>query len=97
LARCAGCGHTLKTVRAPRAHGRYVVSYYCKDAASASCPERAYVHADELDAFVEQWFTEAISTVPRMVDIVSVGVELEKGSPDDGGGTTAPLCRERPH
>jgi len=82
LARCAGCGKTLKTVRRRRADGSFVTSYYCKDAASASCPERAFVRAHELDAFIEQWFTEAIRTVPRMVDVVSVGVELEKAQAD---------------
>lgn len=78
LARCQGCGRTLKTVRRKRADGSYVVSYFCKDAASEPCPERAYVHADDLDAFVEQWFTEEIRTVPRMVDVVAVGVALEQ-------------------
>jgi DNA invertase Pin-like site-specific DNA recombinase len=78
LARCAGCGNTLKVVRAPRAKGRYVVSYYCKNAATESCPERAYVHADQLDTLVDQWFTAAIKTVPRMVDVVAVGQELEQ-------------------
>ena len=78
LARCQGCGRTLKTVRRKRADGSYVVSYFCKDAASEPCPDRAYVHADELDAFAEEWFTEAIRTVPRMVDVVAVGVELDQ-------------------
>jgi Recombinase/Recombinase zinc beta ribbon domain len=78
LARCQGCDKTLKTVRRRRADGSHVVSYYCKNAASEPCPERAYVHADELDAFVEEWFTEAIGTVPRVVDVVAVGVELDQ-------------------
>jgi DNA invertase Pin-like site-specific DNA recombinase len=78
LARCAGCGRTLKVVRAPRAGGRYVVSYYCKNAAGEQCPERAYVHADELDAFVAEWFTTALENVPRMIDVVATNDELEE-------------------
>src|SRR5438876_269650 len=34
LARCAGCGRTLKVVRRPRADNTYVAAYYCKNAAS---------------------------------------------------------------
>jgi site-specific DNA recombinase len=78
IAVCSGCGRTLKTVRRPRADGSYVTSYYCKDAASERCSSRAYVHADELDALIEQWFTEALRSVPRMIDVVSAGRELEE-------------------
>lgn len=77
LARCAGCGRTLKVVRRPRADGSYVVAYFCKNAASSPCPERAYVHADVLDRFVMDWFTAAIETAPRMVDVVAASRELE--------------------
>src|SRR5262249_677816 len=49
MARCAGCGKTLKVVRRKQANGTFVVSYYCKDAASERCQDRAYVHADDLD------------------------------------------------
>ena len=52
LARCGGCGRTLKVVRRQRADGSYVAAYYCKNAATEPCPERAYVHRDDLDAFV---------------------------------------------
>jgi DNA invertase Pin-like site-specific DNA recombinase len=78
LSRCSSCGRTLKVVRAPRAGGRYVVSYYCKNAAGEQCPERAYVHADELDAFVAEWFTAALESVPRMIDVVATNDELEE-------------------
>jgi DNA invertase Pin-like site-specific DNA recombinase len=78
LVRCSGCGRTLKVVRRKRADGSFVVSYYCKDAASERCPSRAFVHADELDAFVGDWFTEALRSVPRMIDVVSAGRELEQ-------------------
>jgi DNA invertase Pin-like site-specific DNA recombinase len=77
LARCVGCGRTLKVVRRARADGTYVVSYYCKNAASEPCPERAFVHADELDSFLAGWFAGALKNVPRMVDVVAAGRELE--------------------
>jgi DNA invertase Pin-like site-specific DNA recombinase len=78
IARCAGCGHTLKVVRRPRVDGSYVTSYYCKDAASESCPDRAFVHADSLDEFVFEWFAEALRKTPRMVDVVVAERELEQ-------------------
>jgi hypothetical protein len=78
LAVCGGCGKTLKTLRRSRADGTYVVSYYCKDAAAKPCPERGYVHADELDAFVTDWFTAALKSVPRMIDVVATNDALEE-------------------
>lgn len=78
LARCAGCGKTLKTLRRPRADGTYVVSYYCKNAAGEPCPERGYVHADELGTFVIDWFTSALKSVPRMIDVVATNDALEE-------------------
>lgn len=77
LARCAGCGRTLKVVRRKRA-GDHVSAYYCKDAASAPCPDRAYVHADALDAFMADWFVEALQTAPRLIDVVAAARELEQ-------------------
>jgi DNA invertase Pin-like site-specific DNA recombinase len=41
IARCAGCRHTLKVVRRPRADGSYAIAYFCKNAASEPCPDRA--------------------------------------------------------
>ena len=78
IARCGGCGRTLKVVRRPRADGSHVAAYYCKNAASEPCVERAYVHADDLDGFIEDWFAGALTNVPRMVDVVAAGVELER-------------------
>jgi len=77
IARCAGCGKSLKVVRRKRADGSFVVSYFCKDAASEPCPDRAFVHANDLDAFVAAWFETALATTPRLVDVVSAGRELE--------------------
>jgi DNA invertase Pin-like site-specific DNA recombinase len=78
IARCAGCGRTLKVVRRKRADGSFVVSYFCKDAASDPCRDRAYVHADELDAFITAWFEESLASAPRMIDVVQAGQELEQ-------------------
>jgi site-specific DNA recombinase len=78
IARCAGCGHSLKVVRRPRVDGSFVVSYFCKDASSAACPDRAFVHADELDGFVAEWFSEALTSAPHLIDVVSAGRELEQ-------------------
>jgi DNA invertase Pin-like site-specific DNA recombinase len=75
IARCAGCGKSLKVVRRKRADGSFVVSYFCKNAASEPCPDRAFVHAD---GFVAEWFERALATTPRLVDVVSAGRELEQ-------------------
>jgi site-specific DNA recombinase len=77
LARCAGCGRTLKAIRRKRADGSYVGAYYCKNAASEACTDRAYVHTDALDTYIGAWFTDALKTVPRMVDVVAAGRELD--------------------
>ncbi len=76
LARCGGCGRTLKAPRRPRADGSYVQAYFCKDAASEPCACRAYVHTDALDAFVSEWFEGALASEPRLIDAVAAGHEL---------------------
>jgi site-specific DNA recombinase len=78
VARCGGCGKTLKVVTRRRADGSMVPAYYCKNAASEPCADRAYVHADDLDAFVVTWFEAALKTAPRMIDVVAAGRELEQ-------------------
>jgi site-specific DNA recombinase len=78
LARCGGCGRTLKVVRRPRADGSFVAAYFCKNAASEPCPSRAYVHADELDGFVAEWFEQALRTAPHVIDVVTAGRDLEQ-------------------
>lgn len=78
LARCAGCGKTLKVVRRKRVDGSHAVAYFCKNAASERCPARAFVRAEELDVFVGRWFEEALREAPRMIDVVSAGRELEE-------------------
>lgn len=77
LARCGGCGRTLKVVHRKRQDGSRVSAYFCKDAATESCSERAYVHADALEEHVAAFFTDALATAPRLVDVVAVGRELE--------------------
>jgi site-specific DNA recombinase len=78
LATCAGCGRTLKVVRRRRANGSHATSYYCKNAASEPCADRAFVHAEPLEQFVCEWFREALEQVPRLVDVVSAGRELDR-------------------
>jgi site-specific DNA recombinase len=78
LAHCAGCGHTLKVVQRRRADDSCVPAYYCKDAANDACPERAYVHAKDLDAYISEWFADALRRTPRLVDVVAVARELEE-------------------
>lgn len=79
LARCAGCGRTLKVVRKSRKHPN---NYYCKDAATERCPSRAFVPADELDHYVEEWFAGTLENVPRMIDVVAAGRDLETAQSD---------------
>jgi len=55
-----------------------VDAYYCKNAASEPCPERAYVHAVELDAFVAEWFAWVLEGEPRMIDVVAAARDLEE-------------------
>lgn len=77
LARCAGCGRTLKVLHRSRADGSRVGAYYCKNAASEPCSERAYVHCDVLEEYVCGVFSEALRSTPRLVDVVAVGKELD--------------------
>ena len=55
LARCAGCGHTLKITGAYlRSAGRRVPNYYCHGRyAKGLCPARATIIATRLDPYVE--------------------------------------------
>jgi len=69
-------------VRRPRRDGTFVGAYYCKDAASGQCPDRAYVHADDLDAFVADWFTEELKSTHRLVDVVAAARDLEEAHAD---------------
>jgi hypothetical protein len=39
---------------------------------------RALVHAAELDSSVSEWFTAAIPEVPRVVDVLAVGRDLQR-------------------
>lgn len=77
LARCGGCGHTLKVVNRTRVDGTRVPAYFCKNAASTPCPERAFVRADALDAYIETWFEGALLSTPRLIDVVAAARELD--------------------
>jgi DNA invertase Pin-like site-specific DNA recombinase len=78
LARCASCGKALRVRHRKRADGSTVSSYFCVNAASVPCQAQGWVRAENLDAFVDAWFTQAIRQVPRMVDVVAAGLELQQ-------------------
>ena len=78
VARCGGCGRSLKVVRRRRAGGSFVVSYFCKDASSEQCSARAYVHAEDLDGYVAAWFERVLAEEPRFVEAVEAARELEE-------------------
>jgi DNA invertase Pin-like site-specific DNA recombinase len=78
LARCAGCGRTLKVVNRRRADGALVPSYFCKDAASTPCPERAFVQAETLDVHVAAFFAEALKHERHLIDVVAAGRDLDE-------------------
>jgi DNA invertase Pin-like site-specific DNA recombinase len=67
IARCAGCGHTLKIVTGWNG----ALRYYCKGPyASGPCPARCLVRVDELDPYVERWFLSAIKDNVRVASAV---------------------------
>jgi hypothetical protein len=62
LARCAGCGHTLKITGSYLASaGRRVPHYYCHGRyAKGLCPSRATIISTKLDPYVEQTVLAAL-------------------------------------
>jgi DNA invertase Pin-like site-specific DNA recombinase len=90
LARCKGCGATLRAVRRKGRDGSYVPSYFCADRGRKPCPDRAWVRAVLLDEFVAAWFMDALRAVPRMVDVVAAGRDLE-GAQSEQARTEADL------
>jgi DNA invertase Pin-like site-specific DNA recombinase len=79
LARCAGCGRTLKALRRPRADGSFVQAYFCKNAhKGGDCAARAYVHADELEGYVLARFERELRATPRHLDAVEAAHGLEQ-------------------
>jgi site-specific DNA recombinase len=74
IARCAGCGHTLKVVLGHAGRLRY----YCKSASySEPCNARALVRADELDPFVAERFLDEFKARLRAPTAVKASAELE--------------------
>jgi site-specific DNA recombinase len=68
LARCAGCGHTLKIVTGYGGKLRY----YCKGPyTSGPCPARCLVRVDELDPWVEEWFLRMVKDNVRVAGAVA--------------------------
>ena len=62
IARCAGCGHTLKITGNTdrRTGGRYPVYYCVGRYASGPCPARASIRAERLDSYVEEQILAAL-------------------------------------
>jgi Fic family protein len=62
LARCAGCGHTLKiTGNTEKKSGQRYPIYYCVGRyATGPCPSRANARASLLDAYVEEQVLAAL-------------------------------------
>jgi site-specific DNA recombinase len=84
LARCAGCGRTLKvTTRKNRRGEPLPDAYYCRDASKARCPARAFVHCDVLDEHVADWFEGQLATNPVMIDAVAATRELEQAQAEE--------------
>jgi DNA invertase Pin-like site-specific DNA recombinase len=67
LARCAGCGHTLKTVIGYGGKLRL----YCKNTATESCPSRSLIRVDQLDPYVEDWFLRQVKDNVRVAGAVA--------------------------
>jgi site-specific DNA recombinase len=60
LARCAGCGHTLKVTGNGKPGQRFAVYYCVGRYAKGMCPARASIRASYLDEFVEEQVLEAL-------------------------------------
>jgi site-specific DNA recombinase len=70
IARCTGCGRTLKILYTRRQGNR--LSYYCKNpSAKGPCPARALVRLEVLDPFVEAWFLDTIKDDVRVAGAVA--------------------------
>ncbi len=76
VARCAGCGRTLRVRTRTRKDGSVVRAYYCVDAASDKCHARAYVHVDRLDAHVETFFLDALRADRRYAEAVEAEAQV---------------------
>jgi DNA invertase Pin-like site-specific DNA recombinase len=77
LARCAGCGRTLKVVYRKRADGSRVVSYYCKGTSSGGCDARALAKAEALEAIVESTLRDAFESDRRIVEAIEAEADVE--------------------
>jgi site-specific DNA recombinase len=73
IARCGGCGHTLKVVQGYGDRLRY----YCKHASySEPCSERALVRVDELDPYIAEQFLTEFKAKLRAPGAVQAHAEL---------------------
>jgi site-specific DNA recombinase len=84
LARCAGCGATLKVTRRTDRNGTQLPDiYYCRNETKRPCLARALVRCDVLDAHVADWFEGQLTTNPAMIDARAANQELEQALADE--------------
>jgi DNA invertase Pin-like site-specific DNA recombinase len=81
LARCAGCGHTLKITgnTAKKTGERYPVYYCVGRYGKGPCPSRATIRASYLDDYVEERVLEALQAEDGLLaQAVQADAELEQ-------------------
>jgi DNA invertase Pin-like site-specific DNA recombinase len=77
LARCGGCGRTLKVVSGPKLKdGSRGQGYYCRDSAKDRCVCRGGASAAALDAHVVAFFERELATEGSVITAVESGDEL---------------------
>jgi hypothetical protein len=67
LARCAGCGHTLKITGGGPAGNRYATYYCTKRYARGACSEPATIRASYLDEYVESRVLAALASETGLI------------------------------
>ncbi len=77
IARCAGCGHTLKiTGNTDKSTGERYPVYYCVGRyAKGNCPARATIRASYLDAYVEDAVLAALSAEDGFLAAAALATE----------------------
>ncbi len=81
LARCAGCGHTLKITGGTdkKTGARYPIYYCIRRYAKGICPAPATVRASHLDRYVEEQVLAALSAEDGLLaQAVEASTELEE-------------------
>ena len=85
LARCGGCGYTLKIAGNKDSSGESFPVYYCKgrSAAQGECPDRASIRASYLDAYVEEQVLAALGDEDGLIaQAVHASQQIEEAQRD---------------